>query len=381
VKLFVESSAIFGERSGIGQYTKRLVEAYHASYPKQHIKLFGFKFISRPFTPPLTKDTTLGYRLIRWIPGRAYTGSFKKGIKVPIDVLLGAGPKDVFLYPNFVKWPHLLSKRSITIIHDVSFITHGQYSSPPNRAFMLKYVPLSIKNSSHIVTISECSKRAIIEHYGVDAKNISIVYPFVDTNEFKRVDAIVQKRVAKKYSLPEKYLLFIGNIEPRKNLKNVLLAYEALPNKIKADYALVVAGGKGWLNDEIHLTIDRLVSSGHTIIRTGYVDDNDIAGLISGASIFLFIPHYEGFGIPPLEAMACGVPVISANNSSLPEAVGKAGLYVDADVPSQTTAAITTILSNKKLQERLVKAGHKQVAKFTPANSAAQLHSVIGRFI
>ena len=381
MKIFIESSSIFGERSGIGQYTKRLVEAYHQYYPKVQLRLFGFKFISRKFQEPIGHDASLRYKLIRWLPGRAYTGAFKQGVNIPMDVLVGARRRDVFLYPNFVKWPHLYNRKAIAFIHDVSFITHGQYTSPANRVFMLKYVPRTVSTSQHIVTISECSKQAIATHYGVKPKDISIVHPFVDTQVFYKTNIAAQNKVRKKYHLPKKYLLFIGNVEPRKNLTGVLSAYESLSTTIKNEYGLVIAGGKGWLNDAIHRKIDRLISEGHTIVRTGYIADEDVPSLMSAAKLFIFIPHYEGFGIPPLESMACGVPVICADNSSLPEAAGDAVLYVDASKPHETTLAIEKLINDKKIYDTLVARGYKQVQKFTPKISAEQLHAAIQKVV
>lgn len=381
MKLFIESSAVFAERSGIGQFTKRLIEAYHKQYPSQKIKLFGFRLIYRSFVAPIPKDTTLGYRLIRWLPGRIYTGSFKKGVKIPMDTLLGATTKDVFIFPNFVKWPLLYNRKSIAFIHDVSFVTHGQYSSPANRDYMLKYVPKTIAGIEHIITISESSKLDIVKHFGADPNNISIVHPFVNTNTFKRQGNTAILALRKKYKLPEKYLLFMSTIEPRKNIEGLLSAYEKLPKSITNEYALVLAGGKGWLNEDIHKKADRLIDKGLKIIRTGYIDDGDLATLYSGASLYVFIPHYEGFGISPLEAMACGVPVITSDNSSLPEVVGKAGLLVDADKPADTTKAIQYLLSHPEKCKQMVKDGYAQASKFNPVHSAQQLQRAIEKVL
>src|SRR5688572_17533207 len=145
MRLFVESSAIIAERWGIGQFAKRLVEAYHHHYPQQHIKLFAFHFITRKFNPPAHPDNTLGYRLIRWFPGKVYTTLFKIGLSVPIDLLIGASKNDVIVFPNFVKWPTWFNKRSIAFVHDLSFIFYGQYTSPANRAYMVKHVPQTVE--------------------------------------------------------------------------------------------------------------------------------------------------------------------------------------------------------------------------------------------
>ena len=380
MKIFIESSAIFSERSGVGQVAKRLTEAYHKQYPDQQIRLFGFKFFIRKFIPPITPDNSLKFRLIRWIPGRIYTGLFKKGMPMPMDLLIGASPKDVIIFPNFVRWPLAYNKRSMTFVHDLSFVLYGQYSSPPNRDYMLKYVPPSINKSQHILTVSESSKKDIAKHYNVPADRISVIYASVDPifyrREQKEVDAI-----RKKFNLPEKYILFVSSLEPRKNLAGLLDAYEQLSPKLRDEYSLVLAGGKGWLNEEIHAKADKLVAKGMKIVRTGYVADEDLPAIFSGATVFAFPSFYEGFGIPPLEAMACGVPVITANNSSLPEVVGDAAELVNAEETSTLVKALTKVLKDKNLQIEMVKKGYRQASKFTPERSAQQLHEAIQKII
>lgn len=377
MKVFIESSALLAERTGIGQFTKRLIEAYHKEYPDQKLVLFGFRLFYRKFTAPIKADSKLSYQLIRWFPGRIYTGLFKNGVNLPIDTLAGIGRKDVIIFPNFIRWPSLLNRRSLAFIHDMSFIFYGQYSSPPNREYMLKFVPQTIAKSNHIITISESSKRDIAGHFKIPLESISIVYPFIDMNEFKRTNEKEADRVRNKLKLPKKYLLFMSTIEPRKNIKGLVEAYKNLDKNISDEYALVLAGGKGWLNDDIHKEIDSLNEQGFNIIRTGYVDDEDLPGLYSGASLYVFIPHYEGFGISPLEAMACGVPVITSNNSSLPEVVGKAGKLVDANEPLQTTKAISYLLKHPDIRKRMVKEGYRQAAKFNPGSAARQLQAAI----
>jgi glycosyltransferase involved in cell wall biosynthesis len=379
MRLFIESSAIIAERSGIGAFTKRLIEAYHKEFPEQKIKLFGFRLFYRKFTPPIPKTDSLNYRLIRWFPGKIYTGLFKNGVPLPIDAFIGASRKDVILFPNFVRWPLVLNKRSVAIIHDLSFVFYGQYSSGPNKDYMLKFVPKTIKKANHLITISECSKKDMCEYYGIALDRVSIVNPFIDMSLFKRTSSSEIARVKHKLKLPKKYLLYMSTVEPRKNVIGLLEAYQKLPKKVLEEYGLVLAGGKGWLNDEIHAEADRLVDQGLNIVRTGYIADEDLAALYSGATLYVFIPHYEGFGISPLEAMACGIPVITSNNSSLPEVVGKAGLLVNAAKPLETTKAIEKLLNSPALCKRMVKEGYSQAAKFSASRSAKQLQSAIDK--
>lgn len=377
MRLFLESSSIFAERSGIGHYAKRLIEAYHSQYPEQQIRLFGFKFMTRPFHPPIPNDKTLGYRLIRWLPGRIYTGLFKYGASIPIDILIGASKKDVILFPNFVRWPLMRNKRSLAIIHDLSFELFGQFSSGPNREYMLKHVPKTVKQVDRIITISESSKRDIISHYKIPDDKISIVTPFTDSTLFRPRSSQEIDEAKKKFSISGDYILFVSSIEPRKNVSGLLDAYSALSGQIQKKYALVLAGGKGWLNEDIHDKILKLRDRGLNITVTGYVADEDLPALYSGATLFTFTSFYEGFGIPPLEAMACGVPVIASNNSSIPEVVGDAAVLVDANRSTETTKAIERLLKDPAKRKSMVQKGYKQAGKFNPQNSAKQLHEAI----
>lgn len=381
MKIFIESGAIFSERSGIGQFVKRLIEAYHEQYPSQHLHLFGFRLFYRRFIPPIPSDKTLRYKLIRWFPGKIYTGLFKHNVSLPLDIMLGASPKDVIIFPNFVRWPLARNKRSISFVHDLSFILFGQFSSPPNRDYMLKYVPQTIKKSDHIVTISESSKKDIINHYNVTPEKVSIVYPFIDTNFFYKRPESEIAAVRTKFKLPKKYILFVSSLEPRKNVSGLMEAYNALDSALKAEYGLVLAGGKGWLNEEIHAQADKFVKQGLNIVRTGYIADEDQPAMYSGASLFAFPTFYEGFGMPPLEAMACGVPVLTSNNSSLPEVVGDAAILVNAEKSSEITSGILTLLSDEKLRKNLIVKGLKQAQRFNPKSSAQQLQAVIDKLV
>ena len=244
---------------------------------------------------------------------------------------------------------------------------------------MLKYVPKTVEKSEQLVTISENSKKEIVEHFGVAADKISIVHPFIDETLFNPRPVPEVNAIRKKFNLPNKYIFFVSNIEPRKNVQGLLEAYASLPSTLQKEYGLVLAGGKGWLNTEIHARADELVAKGHNIMRIGYVADEDLPAMLTGASLFVYPSFYEGFGIPPLEAMACGVPVITANNSSLPEVVGDAALLIDAKKPQEISTAIVKLLKDSGLRKRLIAKGYKQCKIFTPERSAAQLQAVIDK--
>lgn len=281
--------------------------------------------------------------------------------------------KRVYFFPNYTSWPLLFSK-SVPVVYDLSFEYFPQYVEPRNQKFLSDNVRNSVKWASKIITISTNSKKEISEFYGCPEKNISIVYPGIDQSQFFHWPTSEVEKVKARYGVFGKYILFVGNIEPRKNLKNLLLAYEQLAPSIRKEYSLLLVGARGWLDDEIFNIIERLRIAGNHIQQPqGYVKDEDRAALFSGASLFVYPSQYEGFGIPPVEAMACGVPTITSDNSSLPEAVGSAAKTVSADSIGDLSKMIVKVLGDSKLQEKMRTEGFKQADKFSWDREAQKL--------
>ncbi len=380
MKIYVEGSSIFKNRSGIGSYTMRLMTAHAQKYPSDQITFFGFKFFSRPLPDfPIPASRSVRYKIVRWLPGRVYNMLFRLGVGPPLDLFFGWRP-DVAIFPNFLVWPIWNHKtKTVPIIHDLSFIHFPQFANAVNLSDTTRFVPKAVAKADHIITISKSSKRQIIEHFKVPADKISIVYPGVDPAEFYPRSASDIAPVRKKYKLPARYILYHGTLEPRKNIDGLLAVYDQLDKALQTKYPLVLAGGKGWKDEAIFAGIDRLRKAGLKIIWTGYLPDADAPAVISGASLLVFPSFYEGFGIPVLEAMACGVPVISSDNTSLPEVVGDAGLLLKAKDTAGWTAAITNLLGDKALQQKLIKRGLVQAKKFTWAQSATSLHEALAK--
>lgn len=376
MKIYIEGSAMMNRRTGIGQFAKRLLEATTELDNKNRYTIFTFRFYisRRPLVIPIKPSDNLSYHFIRWLPAVIYYQFFKRFIVPPIDLVMGKRA-DIFFFPNFVSWPVMNRKaRVIPIVHDLSFVHHGVHTSPKNKEYMLAYVPQTIAQADHIITISENSKKEIVDYYKVDPKDISIVMPAIDHAEYYPRSSEEIAVIKKKYSLPDRYFLFTSTIEPRKNVQGLLDAYAALPKEIQDSYGLVLAGMKGWVDQEIQVRFDKY--SHLNIMRTGYVDDEDLPAIYSGATLFVFPTFYEGFGIPPLEAMACGVPVITSNNSSLPEVMGDAGVLLDDLDPRVISQSIATLVGDEKQQKELRTKGLKRAATFSWEKSAADLIAV-----
>ncbi len=372
IKAFIDGEVLVLDHfSGIGHYTAavlkevdNLLETNEFSNLKVELGLprklrkrvnkFDFKnftYRSIPFSPRISN----GLKKRGWIPA--------------IDLLFG---KKVYVFTHFSSWPTLFSPQ-IPIIYDLSFVHFPQYSAEKNQQFLVQQTELSAKRASRIITISENSKSEISDHYHISMDNIDVVVPVLDINKFKPQSKSSINKVWAKYGIFDDYILFVGNIEPRKNLVSLLKAYRKLPKKIQDKYALLLVGAKGWKDEEIHGLIHDMKGEGLRIIQPqSYVNDEDLPALLSGASAFAYVSIYEGYGIPPTEAMACGTAVVSSNNSSLPEAVEDAAIMVDAKNVKEITSALEKILSDEKINKSLVEKGYKRVSRLN-ANKSARI--------
>jgi glycosyltransferase involved in cell wall biosynthesis len=375
LKVFVDAEVLIAPHfSGIGHYTLELLRALDRLIEdRPDIEVALGTFFRR-----VDKVRAYNFRNFKIVkspfPLRVSNGLKIKGRQPPYDLFFG---KRVYLFPNYTAWPLLFSK-SASIVYDLSFEFFPQYVEPRNQKFLSDNVTKAVKWSEQVITISTNSQREISEFYKVPLKNIPIIYPGIDQSIFFRRPKHQVTEVMARYGVQGKYILFVGNIEPRKNLKNLLLAYEKLDPKLRSEYSLLLVGARGWLDGEIFSIIKRLrVSGNHIQQPLEYVDDDDRPALYSGASLFVYPSLYEGFGIPPVEAMACGVPVITSDNSSLPEAVGSAAKMIDAESVDQIAEAMTTVLNNDKLQKEMIAKGFTQADQFSWDKSARKLLDIL----
>jgi glycosyltransferase involved in cell wall biosynthesis len=373
MKIYIEGSPIFQQRTGVGQYTKRLFEKIALIDKINDYTFFAFLFAKKEPKPPIL-SANINYKYIKFMPGKIYNKLFKKGVKLNINFLLNE-KSDLFIFPNFVAWPTSKNKKVWSIIYDASYLEHPKYSDEKNRDYLIKFVGKTIERSEKIITISQNAKKEIENHYPLSKNKIEIISPAVDHKEYFPKNKKEVTKVINKYGIDKNYILYTGTLEPRKNIVGILSAYNKLTEALRGEYQLVLAGGKGWLDEEIEEKLTEL--KGLNIIRTGYVADEDLPALYSGATVFVYPSFYEGFGMPPLEAMACGTPVITSNNSSLPEVVGEAGIMIDAKDTEALAKSIEKVISSKKLQNEMIKKGIKQAKKFSWEESAKKLYELI----
>jgi glycosyltransferase involved in cell wall biosynthesis len=247
--------------------------------------------------------------------------------KIPFDLILGQGH---YYFPSFIAWPTWFAPSTV-VVHDVTYLAVPESVSQNNREYLSKIMPYSMKNAKRILTLSEFSKSEISKYYPHDADRIVVAQPAVDRRHFYKRSLEEIHKVKAKYDIfSEHYILSVGNVEPRKNYVRLIEAYLQLPKYVTNKYPLVIVGAGGWNNDQEQQLIQRAKEDGYRIINPKqFVEDKDMPALYSGAQFFVFVSVYEGFGMPPLEAYACGTPVLASNVASVPEAAGNAAVYVN----------------------------------------------------
>ncbi len=382
-KLFIDGLGIVEPHfSGVGQYIlgilrgmDQLLEQHRTAGRKtrdivviipqdavERFESFGFKHLTYKTFPAST-----GKMAALWHHNKL----------PPMDLLYGRG---IYLFPRFVGMRLAFSK-SVLVIYDLSFELHKEFVEDNNVRFLSGAVGRSVKKASQIVTISESSRREVMQVYGVSADRISVATPAVDPRRINRRPAGEIAVAKQKYGVQGEYILALSNLEPRKNLEGLVEAYLNLPVADRKKYSLLIVGADGWKAERLFGKIAASNRQAGRIIRPNdYVDDADKAAIISGASLLVYPSHYEGFGMPPLEALACGVPVITADNSSLPEVVGDAATMIDSHDQTQLSQTLADHLKNIDVITKLArKAGPAQAAKFSWERSAEVFFRVIDK--
>jgi glycosyltransferase involved in cell wall biosynthesis len=300
---------------------------------------------------------------------RIMNGLGRRGLLPPMDLLLGKG---VYLFGNFFNWPLTKRSRSFTYIHDICFALHPEFVHPENQRMLAKNVPRFIKQTNYILTVSESAREEIINYFNVPAKQVVVLHNGVDTELYRPYPGTEVETVKAKYGLAGRpYFLFVGNIEPRKNLERLVAAMRQLSK----EYALLLVGSDGWLNDKVFAAIAEANNAGHTIVKPKvYVPDGDVARLMSGALSLVQPSLYEGFGMPPLEAMVSRTLVVVTDIPPLHEVAGQAGIYCDPYKPEAIADAMQRVIQmSPDKREEHIAAGLAQAKQFTWQKSAARL--------
>lgn len=338
-KILVNGLLIDEKSAGIGHYGYALINALSKINKDYEISVMARQGIAFD-----------GVRMIH----KKYKGSLKRVAAEQLFLLKEYGEYDLVHFIDYSSPVIGTKKPFIVTIHDISFYKYPDTFSFVSRKIKQFITPFSIKRAAKIIADSESTKRDILSRFNIDESGVEVIYP--GRPDYGRVEDKCKIEEAKrKYGVDGDYILYLGTLEPRKNIVRLIEAYESLVKEgIKEK--LVIAGKKGWLYEEIFLKVQ---SAGleKKVIFTGYVDEMDKPCLYSGARVFVYPSLYEGFGLPPLEAMTCGTPVVVSHTSSLPEVVGDAGIFVDPKNIDSISKGIYDIITNSSLRERISASG------------------------
>ncbi|MCR4405447.1 MAG: glycosyltransferase family 4 protein [Anaerolineae bacterium] len=283
-------------------------------------------------------------------------------------------PPDVLFVPAHVL-PVIHPRRSLVTVHDLGYRYYPTAHRPLDRLYLDLSTRYHTRAASHILADSQATRNDLVREYGADPTRITVVYPGVDESLGRVDDPVAIAAVRGKYGIHGTYVLYVGTLHPRKNLVRLIEAFSIL----ESDVELVIAGQKGWLYDSIFARV-RELGLEQRVVFPGYVADVDLPALLSGARVFVFPSLYEGFGFPVLEAMACGVPVVCSNASSLPEVAGDAALLVDPLDVKAWGVALERALTDEELRSELISRGYAQVRRFSWTRAAGEtLRAIVGQ--
>ncbi len=365
------------QQAGIGRIIRGQIQALIERNPGYDLRLFvvGQLMADERASAPLPVATTpLSERnMVRlW---------HRLNVPYPTIERFTGGPLDLLHATDFVMPPNRADHKLLTV-HDLAFLFYPDAAMPGLQRYLNVVVPRSIQRADHILADSHNTAHDLHEQWNVPTEQISVVQGAVDHARFyPREDAATEAGVRARYSIGNgPFILGLSRLEPRKNFSRLIQAFQQARETGGLPHKLVIGGGKGWLFDEIFSTVQELGLEG-LVLFPGFIDDADLPALYSAADFFAYPSLYEGFGLPIIEALACGTPVVTGNNSCLPEAGGPGALYVDAESVDEIAAALLRLAEDSALRATLSQAGRSHAARFTWARSADQLLDAYAKYV
>ncbi len=357
MNICLDLSAAVHQRGGIGRYTQELTVALTTLAPEHtYTAFFNRAAEARP-------DSALAALPKLFVPW----GDKPWRLRVMLAHLL-CRPQDALL-PGVDLFhgadhllPYLARISGVFTLYDLTYLTTRQAHTTLNRLYLTLMAPRFLAATRRIIVISESTRRDMLRHYRVDEGKVKVVYAGVSDRFGPRPPGEIAT-VRQKYGLPERFILAVGTIEPRKNYETLLAAYRTLIDRGQTA-GLVIAGKRGWRSEPFFRQLQDL-GVADRVRLLGFVADADLPALYSAAQVFAFPSLYEGFGLPALEAMACGTPVVASNTSSLPEVVGDAGLLVAPTDAGGLAVSLERVLTDEGLRADLRGRGQAQAGRFT----------------
>ena len=358
MRVGIDARLVYYSQAGIGQYILHLVEGLaEVDHENDYVLLQSRK-----------DDTTIleksNFRRVSlWTPSHHRLERYSLNVEL---MRLGL---DVLHSPDFIP-PHRPACKSVITVHDLAFLLYPHFLTKESARYY-GHIDQAVRWTDHIISVSESTKRDTIQHLGVPEEKITVVHEAA-SSIFQPLDgAEAKEQVRNRFGVDGPYILFVSTIEPRKNVPSLLRALYQLVTCYKEDVRLVLAGGRGWLFEDAFAVVDELELDDR-VHFVGRVTSEDLLYLYNAAEMLAHPAFYEGFGLPPLEAMACGLPVVASNVASLPEVVGDAGQLIDPHDVDELTVSMWRVLNDSELREQMREKGLRQAGRFSWERAARE---------
>ena len=364
MRIGLDGIPLASPRTGVGHYTFELARSLALIAPDDDFTLISPKppgssvaNESKPDTPANLHNCQLSPALLNW-----------RWWSLSLPLYLTWRPFDLFHGTNY-DIPLWNRRRSVVTIHDLSLLLHMDTHQVRLVRRGRRRLPLMARSATMIITPTQSVKREVCEHLGVDSGKVAVT-PEAPRPVFERIEREQTLETRRRLGIRDDFILFVGTIEPRKNLLTLARAFDEILRTTPLRPQLVIAGHRGWLTDDLFLFIKEAGLGDH-VCFTGYLADEDLRALYSSCSLFVYPSLYEGFGLPPLEAMACGAPVITSRVPAIMETVETAACLVDPTNTQELAGAIVRLLSDPGAREQLSILGAQQARKFTWERTAS----------
>lgn len=367
MRIGIDARLVYYHQAGIGQYILRLTQALAQIDPDDQFTIFKSR-----------KDPTTIVRQSNFKSERLWTPNHHRFERFTMSMELSPFTLDVLHSPDFIP-PARMRCPSVITVHDLAFLLYPRFLTRESARYY-GLVDLAARQADHIIAVSESTKRDTVRLLGVPENKITVIHEAAHPIFSPMTNEIELARVREHYRLPNNFILFVSTVEPRKNLPMLLRAFKRLRDNYKSNAVLAVAGNRGWLFEQVDQVLAEL-NLEDAVRFLGGVPNEELVYLYNAAKLFVFPSFYEGFGLPPLEAMACGTPVIVSNVSSLPEVVNDAGLLIHPEDVEELTVAMWRVLSDENLRNELRAKGLRRAQTFSWQRAAKETLAVYRKVV